>query len=74
MIPWWAAVIAFILGDLLGVGAVAICVGSTDNKEEREKQFLIRERLIYPDTLPGNGGEKENRQRANADGSKGGVL
>ena len=74
MIPWWAAVIAFILGDLLGIAAVAICVGSTDKKEEREKQFLIREGLIYPETLPGNGGEKENRQRGNADGSKGGVL
>ena len=74
MISWAWLIVAFFLGDALGIIAIAICVGSTDKQEERNKKFLVREGLIYPDRLPGNGREKENRQRGNADGSKGGVL
>lgn len=54
MIPWWWAAVAFFLGDMLGIIAMAICVGSTDKAEQRA--------------------EIKNRQRCNADGSKGGVL
>ena len=59
MISWVWLIVAFFLGDALGIIAMAICVGSTDKQEEREKEFLIRERLIYQDPLPGNGGQKE---------------
>ena len=54
MISWVWLIVAFFLGDALGIIAMAICVGSTDKAEQRA--------------------EKKNRQRGNADGSKGGVL
>ena len=52
-------IVAFFLGDMMGIIVMAILYGSWSHKEEREKEFLIRERLIYPDPLPGNGGQKE---------------
>ena len=54
MIPWWVALITLVLGDLMGVIAMAILYGSWDKIEQKA--------------------EKKNRQRGNADGSKGGVL
>ena len=54
MIGWGWIIAAFVLGDLMGVIAMAILYGSWDKIEQKA--------------------EKKNRQRGNADGSKGGVL
>ena len=74
MIPWWVALITLVLGDMMGIIVMAILYGSWNHKEEREKQFLISQGLIYPDSITLEEAEKKNRQRCNADGSKGGVL
>ena len=74
MIAWWVALITFVLGDMMGIVVMAILYGSWSHKEEREKQFLISQGLIYPDSITLEEAEKKNRQRCNADGSKGGVL
>ena len=74
MIPWWVALITLVIGDMMGITAMAILYGSWSHKEEREKQFLISQGLIYPDSIALEEAEKKNRQRCNADGSKGGVL
>lgn len=59
MIGWGWLIAAFFLGDIMGIIVMAILYGSWSHKEEREKEFMVREGLIYPDTLPGNGGQKE---------------
>ena len=60
MIGWGWLIAAFFLGDMMGIIEMAILYGSWSHKEEREKDFRsVREDLIYPDTLPGNGGQKE---------------
>ena len=62
MIGWGWLIAAFFLGDMMGIIVMAILYGSWSHKEEREereKEFMIRERLIYQDPLPGNGGQKE---------------
>ena len=74
MIPWWVALITLVLGDMMGIIVMAILYGSWSHKEKREKQFLISQGLIYPDSITLEEAEKKNRQRCNADGSKGGVL
>ena len=74
MIAWGWLIAAFFLGDLIGIIAMAILYGSWSHTEEREKQFLISQGLIYPDSITLEEAEKKNRQRGNADGSKGGVL
>ena len=74
MIGWGWLIAAYLLGDLTGIIMMAILYGSWSHKEEREKQFLISQGLIYPDSTTLEEAEKKNRQRCNADGSKGGVL
>ena len=59
MIGWGWLIAAFVGGEIFGFICAAICSGNWDKKEEREKEYQIRERLIYPDPLPGNGGQKE---------------
>lgn len=59
MIGWGWLIAAFFMGDIMGIIVMAILYGSWSHKEEREKEFMVREGLIYPDTLPGNGGQKE---------------
>ena len=46
--------ITLVIGDMMGITAMAILYGSWSHKEQEA--------------------EKKNRQRCNADGSKGGVL
>lgn len=64
MVAWWWLIIAFFIGEAVGITAMAICIGSADKKEEREKDFLIRQGLIYPDGYPGNGRQKETADAA----------
>ena len=59
MIGWGWLIAAFFLGDMMGIIVMAILYGSWSHKEEREKEFMVREGLIYQDPLPGNGGQKE---------------
>lgn len=58
MVAWWWLIIAFIAGEIMVISAIAICAGNTDVKEEQDRDFLIREGLIYPDGYPGNGKQK----------------
>lgn len=74
MVSWGWLIAVFFLGDATGIFMMAILYGSWSHKEEREKQFLISQGLIYPDSITLEEAEKKNRQRGNADGSKGGVL
>ena len=69
MIAWWVGVLLFFLGNMMGIIAMAILYGSWSHKEEREKQFLISQGLIYPDSITLEEAKKMNRQRGNADGS-----
>ena len=41
MVPRWTLIIAYFLGDMMGIIAMAICAGSTDKMEEKKK---IRQR------------------------------
>ena len=38
MIHWWAGLILFFAGIAVGIIEMAICAGSSDKKEEREKK------------------------------------
>lgn len=38
MIPWWAGVLLFVAGDLMGIVVMAICEGSSDKHEEKTKK------------------------------------
>lgn len=51
MVHWGWLIGAFFLGDLMGIVVMAILYGSWSHKEEREKQFLISQGLIYPDSI-----------------------
>ena len=37
MIPWWVALICWVLGEIMGFLTIIICMGSTDKAEEKEK-------------------------------------
>lgn len=37
MIAWWWAVIAWVIGELMGFGTIIICMGSGDKAEEKKK-------------------------------------
>ena len=35
MIPWWVALITLVLGDMMGITAMAILYGSWSHKEQK---------------------------------------
>ena len=41
MIPWWVGLIAWVIGELMGFGALIICMGSTDKAEEQRSKQQI---------------------------------
>ncbi len=41
MIPWWVALIAWVIGELMGFGELIICMGSTDKAEEQRRKQQI---------------------------------
>lgn len=46
MIPWWIAVIAFVVGEIMGFITIIICMGGS-NKEEDERDWAEKQGLIY---------------------------
>lgn len=49
MIPWWWALIAWVIGELMGFGTIIICMGSGDKEEEMKRKQLENLKLIYPE-------------------------
>lgn len=49
MIPWRWLLIAWVIGELMGIMATAICAGSWDKAEERKRKQLENMKLIYPE-------------------------
>lgn len=47
MIPWWWALIAWVIGELMAIAEVIICMGGNSKKEEREQ--LVKAGLLYPE-------------------------
>lgn len=47
MIPWWWALIAWVIGEIMAIIEVIICVGGNSKKEEREQ--LVKAGLLYPE-------------------------
>ncbi|MBO7711131.1 MAG: hypothetical protein J6S83_11725 [Lachnospiraceae bacterium] len=47
MIPWWWALIAWVIGELMAIAEVIICMGGNSKKEEREQ--LVQAGLLYPE-------------------------
>ena len=47
MIPWWWALIAWVIGELMAIIEVIICMGGNSKKEEREQ--LVKAGLLYPE-------------------------
>ena len=37
MIPWWVALIAWVIGEAMGIAEMAICSGNWDNIQIKEK-------------------------------------
>ena len=37
MIPWWIALIAWVIGEAMGIAEMAICSGNWDNIQIKEK-------------------------------------
>ena len=37
MIPWWIALIAWLVGEAMGIAEMAICYGNWDNVQIKEK-------------------------------------
>ena len=35
MIPWWIALIAWVIGDIMGMMVIIICMGCWDKAEEK---------------------------------------
>ena len=49
MIPWWVGVILLITGVAIGITVMAICAGSWDKAEERERRMAENLGLLYPE-------------------------
>ena len=49
MIPWWWALIAWVIGEIMAIIEVIICMGGNNKKEEREQ--LVKAGLIFPETV-----------------------
>ena len=47
MIPWWWALIAWVIGEIMAIIEVIICMGGNSKKEEREQ--LVKAGLLYPE-------------------------
>ena len=47
MIPWWWALIAWVIGELMAIAEVIICMGGNSKKEEREQ--LVKAGLLFPE-------------------------
>lgn len=47
MIPWWWALIAWVIGELMAIAEVIICMGG-NSKEEKRKQ-LEQAGLLFPE-------------------------
>ena len=48
MIPWWWALICWVLGEVMGFMVIIICMGSNDKKTERE--WAEENGLLYKET------------------------
>ena len=46
MIAWYWAVIAFVLGEIVGFMTIIICMGKKD-AEENEKEWAVKNVLLY---------------------------
>ena len=53
MIPWWVALIAWVIGEIVGFMTIIICMGG---KKQSEKEWAEENGLIY----------KENKKAADA--------
>ena len=51
MIPWWWALICWVLGEVMGFTVIIICMGSNDKKAERE--WAEENGLLYPENKEG---------------------
>lgn len=49
MIPWWWALVAWVIGEIMGGMCIIICMGSWDTKEEQNRKDLEQMKLIYPE-------------------------
>lgn len=47
MIPWWWALITWVIGELMAIAEVIICMGGNSKKEEREQ--LVKAGLLFPE-------------------------
>lgn len=47
MIPWWWALIAWVIGEIMAIIEVIICMGGNSKKEELEQ--LEKAGLLYPE-------------------------
>ena len=47
MIPWWVALITWVIGELMGFGSIIICMGGSDQKTERE--WAEENGLLFPE-------------------------
>lgn len=52
MIPWWVALIAWVIGELMAIAEVIICMGGNSKKEEQEQ--LVKAGLLFPENFPEN--------------------
>lgn len=64
MISWVWLIPAVIVGEIIGISAIAICHGSWD--KEDEKEWAIKNGLLYAEN-------EKTRQCCNTDGSEKGV-
>ena len=46
MIPWWVALIAWVVGEIMGFMTIIICMGG--NEKEDETDWAEEHGLIYP--------------------------
>lgn len=49
MIAWWWAVIAWVVGELMGFFTIIICMGSGDKTKEQERKQLEQAGLLFPE-------------------------
>lgn len=52
MIPWWVALITWVIGELMAIAEVIICMGGNSKKEERE--WAEKNGLLFPENFPEN--------------------
>lgn len=47
MIPWWWALIAWVIGELMAIAEVIICMGGNSKEEERKQ--MEQAGLLFPE-------------------------